>query len=87
MKTNQLLRLLWIDAFARERGQINRSDICDAWGISLPQATKDLTYLSTKYPTRYRYDLRAKTYLWTDTKRFLSAKPALEIVKTLNLYL
>jgi len=86
MKTNQLLRLLWIDAFAREHGQINRSNICDAWGISMPQSTKDLTYLSTKYPSRYKYDVCAKAYVWTETKRFINPQPALGIIKTLSEY-
>lgn len=43
IKTNQLLRLVWIEWFASKHGRINRADIAKAWGPS----TGGLPYFST----------------------------------------
>ena len=49
-------RLFW-------EGGINRSDIMDQFGVSVPQASKDLTLYAEKAPGNLAYDKSAKRYL------------------------
>src|SRR4051812_39329048 len=49
-------RLFW-------EGGINRADIMDAFGVSVPQASKDLSLYEEKAPGNLRYDKRQKRYL------------------------
>ncbi len=49
-------RLLW-------EGGINRADIMEAFGISVPQASKDLSLYEEKAPGNLQYDKREKRYL------------------------
>lgn len=63
MKMAQQLRLLWIDGHAATEGRINRSDLCEAWEISNPQATNDMTLFCELYPGRLVYDVRLKCYI------------------------
>lgn len=86
-KMNQHLRILWIDAFCRANGCINRSDIVAAWGISAPQATNDLTAFAKAYPRRLRYDVCRKTYVYHDTGRGPKPKGAGPLIQFLNEYL
>jgi predicted DNA-binding transcriptional regulator YafY len=49
-------RLFW-------EGGINRGDIMDLFGVSVPQASKDLTLYEEKAPGNLVYDKSAKRYL------------------------
>lgn len=49
-------RLFW-------EGGINRADITDHFGVSVPQASKDLTLYEEKAPGNLLYDKSAKRYL------------------------
>ncbi|MAO55987.1 MAG: transcriptional regulator [Rhodospirillaceae bacterium] len=49
-------RLFW-------EGGINRADIMDQFGVSVPQASKDLTLYEEKAPGNLAYDKSAKRYL------------------------
>ncbi len=59
----RLMRLIWIDAKLVIAHRINRSDICDAFGVSTAQAAADLRAFQSQHPGRVVYDTRAKTYL------------------------
>lgn len=48
-------RLFW-------EGGINRADIINQFGVSVPQASKDLTLYEEKAPGNLRYDKSAKRY-------------------------
>lgn len=48
-------RLFW-------EGGINRADIIDRFGVSVPQASKDLTLYEEKAPGNLQYDKSAKRY-------------------------
>lgn len=48
-------RLFW-------EGGINRADIVDQFGVSVPQASKDLTLYEEKAPGNLHYDKSAKRY-------------------------
>lgn len=58
-------RLLFIERLLYWRGTINRRDLCDYFGISLPQATNDLVAYSTLNPSACQYDVRRKCYVAT----------------------
>ena len=53
-------RLYW-------EGGINRSDITDRFGVSISQASKDLTLYATKAPGNLSYDKSAKRYVAAST--------------------
>ena len=59
-------RLFW-------EGGINRSDITGFFGVSVPQASKDLTQYQELAPDNVRYDRSEKRYFATDSfcPRFL----------------
>ena len=52
-------RLFW-------EGQINRSDLVEQFGISVPQASADLKRYQDAAPNTIRYDSHRKTYLPTE---------------------
>lgn len=56
-------RLLFIERLLFWRGTINRRDLCDHFGISLPQATKDLVAYTTLNAGACQYDVRQKRYV------------------------
>jgi hypothetical protein len=56
-------RLAFIERLLYWRGTINRRDLCDQYGISLPQATKDLVSYTTLNPSACQYDVRRKCYV------------------------
>jgi len=56
-------RLLFIERLLFWRGTINRRDLCDHFGISLPQATKDLVAYTTLNSGACQYDVRRKCYV------------------------
>lgn len=47
-------------------GGVNRSDIIDRFGVSVPQASKDLTQYQELAPANARYDKRARRYVAGD---------------------
>ncbi|MCY4290995.1 MAG: WYL domain-containing protein [Roseovarius sp.] len=59
-------RLEFIEFRCLWEGQINRVDLIDIFGISVPQATKDLSRYQDIAPGNIRYDRQAKTYLAND---------------------
>lgn len=61
-------RLLW-------EGGVNRSDIIDMFGVSVPQASKDLTLYQERAPTNAVYDKSAKRYVASDSFTPLFLKP------------
>jgi hypothetical protein len=52
-------RLFW-------EGALNRSDLCERFGISVPQASADLTLYQSLVPNGVRYDKTRKTYVPTE---------------------
>jgi predicted DNA-binding transcriptional regulator YafY len=63
-------RLFW-------EGAINRSDIVDHFGVSVPQASKDLSLYQERAPGNASYDTRSKRYEASDNfvLRFLDPDP------------
>jgi hypothetical protein len=63
-------RLFW-------EGSINRSDIIDAFGVSVPQASKDLSLYQERAPGNMDYDKRGRRYVAQPdfTLRFLEPDP------------
>lgn len=56
-------RLQFIEYRLYWEGQVNRSDIIDKFGVSLPQASNDLTQYREVAPDNIRYDPSSKRYL------------------------
>ncbi|WP_081055879.1 WYL domain-containing protein [Burkholderia pseudomultivorans] len=56
-------RLAFIDFRLRWDGRINRSDLTDFFGISVPQASLDLSRYMELAPGNLLYDRRARVYL------------------------
>jgi predicted DNA-binding transcriptional regulator YafY len=63
-------RLFW-------EGAVNRSDIIDRFGVSVPQASNDLTAYRQLAPENVAYDLSGKRYVPTPTflAKFLKPNP------------
>ncbi|MER9876805.1 WYL domain-containing protein [Mesorhizobium sp. M0195] len=63
-------RLLW-------EGGVNRSDIINSFGVSVPQASKDLTLYQERAPGNVAYDKSAKRYIAADgfKPQFLNPDP------------
>jgi predicted DNA-binding transcriptional regulator YafY len=63
-------RLFW-------EGGVNRSDITEFFGVSVPQASKDLTQYRELAPANIQYDASEKRYLATPSfkPRFLKPDP------------
>lgn len=61
-------RLFW-------EGGINRSDIVDQFGVSVPQASKDLTLYEDKAPGNLHYDKSAKRYRAADNLNPVFSEP------------
>lgn len=88
MNLSQQLRLIWIEGRARSTGRINRAEICEAWSISMPQATKDLVLFCELYPKRLVYDVRLKCYHHKPRRRkFRPDERAAQTARELNQYL
>jgi len=58
-----IVRLMWIDGVIDNDGEINRVDICRAFGISAQQASLDLRRYMELNPGRIGYDVRGKRYV------------------------
>lgn len=63
------VRLMWIDGVIDNDGEINRSDISHAFGISTPQASLDLRRYMELNPGRIAYDVRGKRYVQVEGSR------------------
>lgn len=55
-------RLEWIKESLKVFGFINRAHIMRKFGLSLPQASADLTLFQQTYPKLIAYDPNAKVY-------------------------
>lgn len=77
-------RLLFVERLLFWRGTINRRDLCDYFGISLPQATNDLVAYSTLNPGACQYDVRRKCYVATAKMQVVLREPnfgeAMEVI-------
>lgn len=71
-------RLEFIDYRLRWDGQINRSDLTDFFGISVPQASLDLTEYTKLAQENLEYDTRARVYRSTDSFQPVFAASSLE---------
>jgi len=69
----QLTRMIWIDARLVGVGRINRSDLKQAFGISMQQAALDLRSYGALHPGRLAYSRREKCYLTAARSRPLFA--------------
>ena len=56
-------RLEFIEFRLYWEGGVNRSDIIEAFGVSVPQASKDLTLYQERAPENAIYDKSAKRYV------------------------
>lgn len=60
---SQERRLEFIDYRLRWDGRLNRSDLIEFFGISVPQASLDIARYAELAPNNIRYDASARTYL------------------------
>ncbi|MFL6957851.1 WYL domain-containing protein [Nocardiopsis yanglingensis] len=65
VRWGQARRLAFIDFRLQYEGRINRKDLIDFFGISVPQASTDLADYGVSAPHNMRYDPRVRTYLAT----------------------
>jgi len=68
-------RLEFIEFHLYWEGGVNRADIKDYFGISVPQASNDLRQYQALAPKNIRYDRSQKRYLATDSFAPLFFKP------------
>jgi predicted DNA-binding transcriptional regulator YafY len=70
-------RLEFIEFRAFWEGGVNRSDITERFGVSVPQASNDLTQYRELAPDNLHYDASAKRYIAADhfAPRFLTPNP------------
>jgi len=61
-------RLFW-------EGQLNRADLVDKFGISIPQASADLTRYQELAPNNLHYDKSQKTYVATENFQPVVTQP------------
>lgn len=71
-------RLEFIDFCLYWVGQINRSDIMERFGVSVPQASKDLSLYQEAAPKNLDYDHRIKKYFSAKTFKPSFLKPDAE---------
>lgn len=67
-------RLAFIDFRLQWEGRINRSDLTQFFGISVPQASIDLARYTEQAPQNLVYDRRSKAYLSTEEFQSISAE-------------
>lgn len=68
-------RLEFIDFRLFWEGQINRSDIMEQFGVSVPQASNDLSKYQEMAPNNLRYDFKVKKYFSSDSFKSAFIKP------------
>ncbi len=56
-------RLRFIDWALLNRGSIQRSEIAEAFGVSLSQASNDIAAFEAEHPAAAKYDKSAKRYI------------------------
>jgi hypothetical protein len=71
-------RLRFLDEQAFWRGRVNRSDLMERFGVSVPQATADLGKYQELAPGNLVYDRQAKAYVTTEAFRPVFGAPAAE---------
>jgi hypothetical protein len=71
-------RLIYLDRLAYWRGWVRRGDLCDRFGISVPQASADISEYLRLSPRALRYDLSQKRYVASPTLKPLLARGGLE---------
>lgn len=71
-------RLEFIEFRLYWEGGVNRSDIIEAFGVSVPQASKDLTLYQERAPDNAIYDKSAKRYVASDRFQPFFLKPDAE---------
>lgn len=59
-------RFQFLELTAFWHGGLNRSDLMDRFGISVPQASKDLAAYQQMFPTNLTYDASRKRYYTTE---------------------
>lgn len=64
-------RQWFLSELVSSKGYFNRANLCEAFGISTPQASTDIRRFLTKFPGLIEYDKTAKRY----ARRALEAKP------------
>ena len=69
-------RLEFIEFRLYWEGGINRADITEQFGVSVPQASKDLTLYEEKAPGNLLYDKSAKRYLAASDLKPVFLEPA-----------
>ncbi len=62
MKFFEKMRHEFITDFVNENKYINRIDICNEFGISIPQASNDLAKWMAQNPDKIEYNVRSKRY-------------------------
>lgn len=55
-------RRLWFISYRIAKGALNRSDLTNAFGISVPQASSDIAAWMKLHPGAAVYDRKAKHY-------------------------
>lgn len=63
MNFSRKFRLMWIDAMLSVKGGLNRRDVCQAFDLSVTQASRDINLYIQKWPHLISYDPGAKIYL------------------------
>lgn len=71
-------RLEFIDYRLRWDGQINRSSLTDFFGISVPQASLDITEYAKFAESNLEYDTRARVYRATESFKAVFKSSAVE---------
>lgn len=61
-------RMEWIAEMLRVYGFINREHVMRKFGLSAPQASKDLSDFQKKNPGMVTYDLHLKKFIPTERK-------------------
>lgn len=68
------VRLAYVDHLLTTCGQVNRSDLMVAFGISAPQASIDFTNFKAAFCGRMAYDLSSKQYFPSRDEAVFSAE-------------
>lgn len=62
MKQATKMRMVWIDGSVLNGRPLQRGHLCEAFGISVPQASLDLAEFQRRWPDRLVYDTSKKAY-------------------------
>lgn len=60
MRWAEKQRIIWLENRAEP---FNRQDLIDVFGISIPQASKDIQKFKSMHPDRIKYDFKKKYYI------------------------